>query len=1066
MFKNLLLFIPAFFFFSFSISAQKKTKPVTDTAKHADPLLSGTMKWRNIGPFRAGRCLAVTGLPNDRFTYYMGAVGGGVWKTGDGGLSWISISDSTFHSSSVGAIAVAPSNQNILYVGMGEVEMRNNISNGDGVYKSTDAGKTWKHIGLEKSYAIGTIVVHPQNENLVYAAAQGKIFGVNKERGLYRSKDGGVSWENILFVNDSTGCCDVKMDPTNPLILYATMWQSRRTAYSLESGGKGDGLYKSTDGGNTWKKISENPGLPKGLDGKIIVSVSPVDGNRLYALVENKTNGGVYKSYDGGAHWMLMTTDNNLKQRPWYFSQIFCDPKNVEIVYILNVQSWKSIDGGKTFSQRINNNHGDNHDLWIDPNDPARMIIGDDGGAEISIDGGINWTASNLPTAQFYHVNLDNDFPYNVYGDQQDNSSVRIASKTDGYSIDQNDWHPVAGGESGYIVPDPLNSHITYGGEYDGSLSRYNDETHQYQDISVYPVAAIGSSAGQKKYRFQWTYPIVFSPHDPHELFVCSQYVHRSYDGGNSWEIISPDLTAHDSITMKPSGGPITKDNTGAEIYADIFAFAESPVQKGILWTGSDDGMIYVSKDDGKSWTNVTPPAALLPKSALISIIEPSHFDAGTVYVAATRYKSDDTKPYLLKSTDYGKTWKLINNGIRSGDYTRVVREDPSRKGLLYAGTETGIYISFNDGASWSSFQLNLPVTPVHDIRIQERDHDLVIATHGRSFWILDDLTPFYDTQFPLTNAACYLFKPDTAIRTSGGSYYFEGMQSGQNAPNGVTITYYLKNKPKKELRLIFLTEKGDTVKSLSSTKRENGEPIKISKDFYEDKKIMRNGALPADSGLNRIQWDMRYPDATKLEMPSPMWGGSTIGPRAVPGNYKVKLYIGDTLMAAQNFVIKEDPRYAVSQKDLEEQLALHQKINQKLSETHKAINELRSIRSQINIYIGSVEDSAFASQLKKLSKPILDSLQLIEDALVQHKANAQQDLLNYPIRLNDKIAGIASAVSSAESAPTKQSYIAYDDISALIDVQLTKLKKIKEIQIPAFNAVAKQKVADPIKVK
>jgi photosystem II stability/assembly factor-like uncharacterized protein len=1037
--------------------------------KNTDPLLTNStngMKWRSIGPYRAGRCLAVTGLRGDRFTYYAGAVGGGVWKTIDGGESWVCVSDTTFHSSSIGAITPAPSNQNILYVGTGEVEMRNNISFGDGVYKSCDAGKTWKHIGLEKSYAIGTIVVHPQNENLVYAACQGKIFGVNKERGLYRSKDGGKTWDNILFVNDSTGCCDVKMDPTNPLILYATMWQSRRTPYSLESGGRGDGLYKSLDGGDTWKKISENPGLPTGLAGKIIVNISPTDGNKLFALVENKTNGGVYKSADGGKHWSQMSTDNNLKQRPWYFSQIFCDPKNADVVYVLNVQSFKSIDGGKTFPIRIDNNHGDNHDLWIDPEDPMRMIIGDDGGGEISLDGGKNWTEADLPTGQFYHVNLDNDYPYHVYGDQQDNSSIRIASKTDDYSIGKFDWFPVSGGESGYIVPDPTNSHITYGGGYDGALTKYNDITHENQDISVYPVAGIGSSSGQKKYRFQWTYPILFSPHDPHELFVCSQYVHRSLDGGQSWETISPDLTAHDSLTMKPSGGPITKDNTGAEIYADIFAFAESYVQKGILWTGSDDGMIYVSKDDGKNWSNVTPPTSLLPKNALISIIEPSHFDAGTVYVAATRYKSDDTKPYLLMSTDYGKSWKQITNGIREGDYTRVVREDPNRKGLLYAGTETGIYVSFNDGSSWQSLQLNLPITPIHDIQIQKRDHDLVIATHGRGFWILDDLTPFYDAQFALTKTATYLFKPDDAMRTNGGSYFYEGMQEGQNKPNGVTVDYWLKNKPKKELKLIFLNDKGDTVRTLSSTKKENGEPIKISKDFYEDKTIPRGGVLPADSGMNRIHWDMRYPDATKLEKPSPMWSGSGVGPRAVPGNYVVKLFIGDSLISQQNFVIKEDPRYSGSQKDLDEQLALSLKINKKLSETHKAINDLRSLRNQINTYIGSVEDTAFASQLKKLSKPILDSLQTIEDALVQSKAVAGQDLLNYPIRLNDKLAGIGGAVASAETAPTKQSYVAFDEISALIDVQLVKLKKIKEEKIPAFNAVAKQRSVDPVKVK
>lgn len=1023
------------------------------------------MKWRSIGPFRAGRTLAVTGLRGDRNTYYAGAVGGGVWKTTDGGNSWNCVSDTNFHSSSVGAIAVAPSNQNILYVGMGEVEMRNNISFGDGAYKSCDAGKTWKHIGLEKSYAIGTMVVNPLDENLVYAACQGKIWGVNKERGVYRSKDGGKTWDNILFVNDSTGCCDIKMDPTNPLVLFATMWQSRRTPYSLESGGKGDGLYKSTDGGDTWKKISENAGLPTGLDGKIIVSVSPTNGQLLFALVENKANGGLYRSDDAGAHWSLISTNNDLRQRPWYFSQLFCDPKDANKLYVLNVQAWRSIDGGRTWTPDINEGHGDNHDMWIDPDDPQRLIIGDDGGPEVSIDGAANFTKADLPTCQFYHVNLDNDLPYHIYGDQQDNSSIRIVSKSDGYSIGENDWETVAGGESGYIVPDPTNSHITYGGEYDGNLSVYNDETHQFANISPYPVAAIGSGSAQKKYRFQWTYPIAFSPHDAHELYVCSQYVHRSFDGGKSWEIISPDLTRHDSTTMKPSGGPITKDNTGAEIYADIFAFAESSVQKGVLWTGSDDGYIYVSKDDGKTWNNVTPPASILPDFALISIIEPSHFDAGTVYVSATRYKKDDNKVYLLKSTDYGKTWKLITNGIRANDYTRVVREDPNRKGLLYAGSETGMYISFDDGNKWQSLQLNLPNTPVHDIQIQKRDHDLVIATHGRGFWVLDDLTPFYDAQFSLTKTACYLFKPDDAVRTNGGSYYYDGMQEGQNAPTGVSLNYFLKNTPKKEVKMIFFTANGDTVKSFSNMKHSDGTPIKISKDFYPDVLVPRHEGLPADSGMNHFEWDMRYPDATKLDRPSPMWAGSGIGPVASPGKYTVKIYFGDSLVTSQDFTINEDPRFNASQPDLDTQLALELKISKKLSETHKAINDLRSIRNQINAYNGSIKDTAFASEMNKFSKPILDSLQKIEDALVQSKAVAGQDLLNYPIRLNDQLAGIGGAVSSYEGAPTKQSYTAYDDISALIDVQLAKLKKIEAEKIPEFNSKAKGKTADAVSI-
>ena len=1039
-------------------------KNQTATAENpAQGVLQG-MRWRSIGPWRGGRSLAVTGLRHDRLTYYMGAVGGGIWKTTDGGSSWNCVSDSTFHSSSVGALAVAPSNQNIIYAGTGETEMRNNISFGDGIYKSSDAGQSWKHIGLENSYAVGTIAVDPGNADLVYVAAQGNVWVPNKERGLYRSRNGGATWEQVLYINDSVGCCDLKIDPTNPLILYATMWRSFRTPYALWSGGRGCGLYKSTDGGNTWINLSMNAGLPTGMDGKITVSVSPLNGQHLFALVENQANGGLYQSYDGGEHWSQMNSDHNLKQRPWYFFQLFADTKTEDMVYVLNVQFWR-VTNGQPRPENINNHHGDNHDLWIDPDDDQRMILGNDGGAEISTDGGQHWTEEDLPTGQFYHVNLDNDVPYHIYGDQQDNSSIRIASKTDGYAIGKNDWEPVSGGESGYIVPDPLNSHVTYGGEYDGNLSTYNDLTHESQDVSPYPVAAIGSGSAQKKYRFQWTYPICFSPNNPKELYVCSQYVHRSLDGGHSWTIISPDLTRHDSLTMLPSGGPITKDNTGAEIYADIFAFAESPVKAGVLWAGSDDGLIHVSEDGGQHWSNVTPPASLLPDFAMISIIDPSHFDAGTVYVAATRYKSNDRKPYLLKSADYGKTWQLLNNGIPADEYTRAIREDPTQPGLLYAGTERGIYISLNDGQLWQRFSNNLPCTPVHDIQVQHRDHDLVIATHGRGFWVLDDLTPVYQLKsMHPDETGCHLFQPDTSLRTAGGSYYNEHMQQGENAPNGVAFHYYFKNKMKKEVRLLLLTAAGDTIRNYSSQKNEDGDPVRPSKEFYEDKNYPTSGALRADSGLNTFVWDMRWPDPVKLKQTSPMWSGSDVGPIATPGNYIAKMFLGDSLLGTTHFVIKEDPRYAASQADLEEQLGLLKQINKEESALNKALNDLRDLREQVQDYEGKQTDTAFLSRLKKISGPMLDTLQKVEDALIQHKAKAGQDLLNYPIRLNDQLAGIGSAVSSCDRAPTQQSYIAFHDVSALIDNQLAKLQKVQNEQVPLYNKLAAEKQTDAIK--
>ena len=1067
MIKNLLLILVLIIICNPVFTSAQKSKSKNQTASgdtRVDPIFLQGMRWRCIGPWRGGRSLAVSGVNQNDKVYYFGATGGGVWKTTDGGTTWNCISDSTFHSSSVGAVAVAPSDPNIIYVGMGEAEMRGNISFGDGAYKSTDAGKTWKHLGLENSYAIQNIIIHPQNPDLAYASCMGKIFGANKDRGLYRTRDGGKSWEQLLYVDDSTGCYDVKFDPSNPSHLWATMWQAHRTPYSLSSGGKGSALYQSVDGGNTWKNVSESPGLPKGILGKITVTISPANPNRMWAMVENE-NGGLFRSDDGGEHWSQINTDKNLRQRPWYFSQIYADPKDENSIIVLNVSSWISHDGGKSFD-RLNVNHGDCHELWWNPNNSMNFMIGDDGGGEITFDGGQTFSELDFPTAQFYHVSVDNDFPYGVYGCQQDNSSIKIKSRSPGYSIDENDWYPAAGGEAGYLAADPLNPDVTYGGEYDGYMSRYDYKTNQNTSVSVYPEAWIGSGAESKQYRFQWTYPILFSPHNPKELFCTSQFVHRTFDGGMTWQTLSPDLTRHDPKTMRPSGGPITKDNTGAEVYATIFSFAESYVKAGVFWTGSDDGLIHVSKDDGQQWENVTIPSAQLPDWALITQIDPSHFDEGTVYVSASRYKSDDTKPYLFKTTDYGKTWRLIVNGIPNGAYCRCIREDPNRKGLLYAGTETGIYVSFDDGEHWQSLNMNLPNTPVHDIAIQKRDKDLVVATHGRSFWILDDLSPLYQMSDSLKKSSSFLLKPRDAYRVQGGSYFDENMQTGENAPNGVILYYYLKDKPKKELKMTFFGASGDTIITYSSTKDKKGEPIKISKDFYEDKKMKRPGVLPIDSGMNRFVWDMRYPDATKVEGTNVMWAGSIVGPVASPGNYRVKMFIGDSLVGQQSFTIIKDPRLNTTQQEYDEQFALLMKVNKKLSETHQGINNINTAIAQINGYLGNVKDTATASVLKKAIQPTIDSLNAIAGRLYQPKAKAPQDVLAFPIMLNDKLAGVGSSASSADSKPPASCYAAFDDISARIDVQLTKLKKILDEDIPKFNAMVEEKKIPAVNLK
>ena len=1037
-------------------------------SKKIDKNLYNGLSWRNIGPFRAGRSLAVAGIADQPLTYYFGAVGGGVWKTTDGGANWNHIGDSTFRSSSVGAIAVATSDPNVVYVGMGEADMRSNISYGDGVYKSTNAGKSWKHVGLPKADGIATIEVHPKDHNLVYVAAVGNPFAPNKERGVFRSKDGGATWEQILSKNDSTGAYHVRIDPNNPRVIYATLWQAYRNGHSMSSGGKGCGLYKSVDGGDTWECLNEKPGMPKGLLGKMGIAVSPANSNRLYAMIEN-VKGGLYTSYDAGEHWTLVNDNKNLWQRPWYYMNLQADPLNENSLIILNVNSFKSTDGGKTI-RNINVHHGDTHDVWINPKNSDNFIIGDDGGAEVTYNDGVTFSDIDIPTAQFYHVHLDNDFPYNVYGSQQDNSTVRIASRTDNISIGLRDWYSVAGGESGYIAIDPKNSKITYGGSYDGFMTKQNAANNQEQNIMVYPENNMGHTSAEKKYRFQWTYPILFSPHDGTRLYATSQYVHVTHDEGHSWETISPDLTRNDPKTTGATGGPITLDQTGAEIYATIFALAESTIEKGNIWAGSDDGFVHVTKDNGKNWTNITLPTSQLGDFALISTIHPSDFVKGKAYMAATRYMFGDRKPYLFKTSDYGKTWTAISNGIPGDEYTRVLREDPNKAGLLYAGTERGVYVSFDDGENWNTFSQNLPISSVRDLQIHKREKDLVVATHGRSFWILDDLTPLHEIKDNLIKGSeAYLFKPRHSYRMQGGDGGGRRgvpQDEGQNAPNGVLVNYYLKSTPKDEVKIQFLTMNNDTIVTYSNQKDVKGEALKISKDFYEDTKMQRSGTVAANVGLNRFVWNMRYADATEIEgEKSPMWAGSLTGPKVVPGNYKIRLIVGKNVVQEETAEIKKDPRNEASDADLKAQFDLLLKIHNKLEENHKAINQMREIKKAVSEYMKSVKDTVLIAKFQKLTKPMLKNLEDLEQTLVQNKARATQDLLAYPIRLNDKIAGVASVVSSSDAKPTKGSHEAFDDLSKKMEISTTKLRKIIDEDVPAFNKLVSENQLPAINV-
>lgn len=1044
-------------------AAQRKAKtPAKPVAVQATDSLFNGLRWRNIGPFRAGRALGVSGHVSQPLTYYFGATGGGVWKTVDGGGNWTMVSDSTFKSSSVGAVAVAPSDPNVVYVGMGEADIRSNIANGDGVYKSTDAGKTWKHMGLKMADAIATIEVHPHNADIAYVAALGNPFAPNKERGIFRTTDGGKSWKAILTKNDSTGAAVVKLDPNNPSIVYASMWQAYRNSYKMSSGGAGSGLYKSTDGGDTWTSLSNKPGMPKGMLGKIGITVSPANSNRLYAMVEN-AKGGLYRSDDAGETWQLINEDKNLWQRPWYYMMMGADPQDENGLIVLNVNALKSYDGGKSF-QTINVHHGDTHDIWWNPKNSQNFIIADDGGAEVTYNGGATFSDVDIPTSQFYHVAVDNDFPYNLYGAQQDNSSIRIASRTTGYSIGKAAWYPVSGGESGYITPDPTNPNVTYGGSYDGLITRYDKATDQNQVINVYPEYFMGAPSSARKYRFQWTYPIVFSPHDAKTLYITSQYVHRSTDNGHSWQDVSPDLTRNDPNTQGDTGGPITKDNTGAETFPTIFTFAESPVEKNVFWAGSDDGLMHISRDGAKSWQNITPPASMLPDMAIMSLVHPSDHTTGKAYLAAKRYMSGDRKPYMFRTTDYGKTWTSITSGIPADEFCHVVREDPNKPGLLYAGTERGVYVSFNDGDSWEKLSMNLPVTSVRDLQIHKREKDLVVATHGLAFWIMDDITPLHELkdmmQAGKSVAAMQLFKPRHAYRMDGGGAgatrrgRATATDEGENAPNGVITRYYLKNKPTKELRLVYMTTSGDTISTYSTKKDKKGQPFKVLPEFYLDETASLPGKMTAQPGMNVFIWDMRYPDATAVEGTNVMWTGRGTGAKVVPGNYKVRLLLGDSLIAEQPIEIRKDPRLAITPAEYQEQFDLMQKINGKLSETHKAINQLRQIRTQINGYTNNVKEPKAAEKFKNAAKPILEQLDKIESTLMQPKSKAPQDALAYPIRLNDKIAGVGSVVSSAETKPTQSSYAAYDDLSKQIDKAIGQLKEVVNTQIPGFNRV------------
>ena len=1000
-----------------------------------------SIEWRNIGPFRGGRSAAVTGVPGKSNLYYMGATGGGVWKTTDAGNTWENISDG-FFGGSIGAVAVSEWDNNVIYVGGGEVTVRGNVSSGNGVWKSEDAGKSWKHIGLKYSRHIPRIRIHPKNPDIVYAAVLGDLYKPTNERGVYKSTDGGKTWRKVLFANADAGAVDLIMDPNNPRILYASTWNVRRTPYSLSSGGEGSALWKSTDGGETWKNISKNNGLPKGIWGISGITVSPVNSDVVYAIIENK-EGGVFRSDDAGKTWRKVNSERKLRQRAWYYSRIYADTEDQNTVYVLNVQYHRSKDGGKTF-ETFSAPHGDHHDLWIAPEDASRMIIADDGGAQISFDAGENWsTYMNQPTAQFYRVTTDNAFPYRIYGAQQDNSTVRIYHRTDRGSIGEKDWEPSAGGESAHMAVDPLDNDIVYAGSYGGFLTRVNHKTKEVRAINVWPDDPMGHGAEDFKYRFQWNFPIFFSPHNPKKLYTASNHLHVTYNEGQSWEVISPDLTRNDPKTLGPSGGPITKDNTGVEYYGTIFAAVESPYEKDLIWTGSDDGLIHITRDGGKTWQNVTPKN--MPEWMMINAFEVDPFVKGGAYFAGTLYKKGDYKPYIYKTENYGKSWKLIVNGIGEEDFTRVVRADPKRKGLLYAGTENGMYISFNDGKSWDKFQLNLPVVPVTDLAV--KNNNLIAATQGRSFWLIDDLSPLRQIDQNLISKEAFLYKPADSYRLGGGRGR-KSKTAGQNHYGGVAVHYYVKDTAKADtLRLSFYDAQNKLIRSFSS---------------HPDKE-KKEGKLKVKPGANVFYWDMMYPGAEKFDGMI-LWWASLNGPKAIPGTYQVELS-NKTLRDKKSFKILKDPRSTATMEDMKAQFAFISEIRDKLTETHKAIKNIRKVKGQIKVLKKSISGKEKHKDLIEMADNLNKNLTKIEETLYQTKSKSGQDPLNFPIRLNNKLAHLNALTAMGNFRPTDQDVAFKNEMFEKIDKELTELYRLFDTDVKALNQKVKQSNIDLISV-
>src|SRR5437016_3901341 len=1019
----------------------QKANSTRDTAAASDPALRA-LHWRLVGPFRGGRAVAVAGDPSRPLVFYFGAVDGGVWKTANGGQTWSNVTDGRSDIASVGAIAVAPSDPNVIYVGAGEADWREDLTYGEGMWRSTDGGETWRQLGLADTRHIAVVRVDPANPDVVYVAAMGHAFGPNAMRGVFRSTDGGKTWSKVLYVDDSTGAIDLVLDATNPRVLYAAMWKSQRFPWGFSAGGGKSGLWKSSDGGDSWTDITASRGLPPRPLGRIGIAVSPANPSRLWASVEGPatdSSGGIFRSDDAGASWERVNADQKFMVRPWYFSSVAADPTDENTMYVLNLGTWRSVDGGKSFS-RIRVPHGDCHILWIDPKDPRRMIEGNDGGATVSFDGGTTWsTVNNQPTAQFYHVATDDQFPYRLYGAQQDNSTVAIPSRSDDGAITLRDWYAVAGGESGYIAPQPGDPGIVFAGTYMGTLTRYDHRTRQARDVSVWLNNYDGYAAADVPYRFQWTFPIVFSPHDRNTLYVTAQKVFKSTDGGASWQAISADLTLHDPATLGPVGGPITRDMTGTEWYGTIFAFVESPVKAGVLWAGSDDGLVHVSRDGGATWDDVTPRA--LGKFTRVSLIEPSHFDAGAAYLAAYRYQQDDVAPYRFKTAAYGKQWTKVVTGIPAAAYQRAIRQDPVRRGLLFAGTETGIYVTFDDGGRWQPLQLNLPRSSVRDLAVH--GSDLIVATHGRAFWVLDDISPLRQLSPSLRGERVHLFAPEPAVRFLGGRSAGPLPTAGENPFPGAAVTYWLQQKPTGDVALTFLDSAGAVIRTYS------GKPdssARVDSATYAPS----DSAVPGHAGTNRFAWNLRASDAKKAK-DIVVDEGMIEGPIVPPGRYSVKITVAGQSVT-QPFTVVNDPRVTTSPADLAAQYAFALQIHDHIDTLVSAVERVQQAESQLASWTDWTKNRPEGARVKAQADSLKRSLEAVRGRLSEPPAHADESTLHWPIQIYNQLLSLNAMVQSADAAPTRQEREVLAELSGRLDKELAALRGIEMGDLPAFN--------------